>query len=1433
MIPGLRRFKYGFFLVSLLLCRAGGMAFSQTHTFLANENVYKHVTGGGALGTDYVIVDNLTDFSKFNPGDTVLVIQIKGVESRTDEGPLYGDPTQLVGSPGRYEFLIILSTVSGTRKIQFKNNLTKTYDPSGDVQIIRVPSYYNAVVGAGGLSCPPWDSTLKTGGVLTMIIGKTLTLNGDIDVSGKGFRGGAPVSGDGTCTDISTNNYSYNNSYTNSGLKGEGVVSWGGFDMVTYQPIFPFFAKGRGSNLTGGGAGNGKFSGGGGGGNIAMGGRGGLESNTCGNPATGGTGGKGISLTILDDNSRIFMGGGGGGSTSTTAGSGGYGGGIVLIICNEIAGNGHSIKADGADGGVASGVSGAGGGGAGGSVVIYLESFNAASTTLLTAKGGKGGNTLSQYGEGGGGAGGMVWTNIALPSNVTKSLVPGPRGTNGGTQNSQDGFTGYSYSNFVPVLNGFLFNTIRSSVTGNLTDSICSNNIPYQMLGTIPVGGSGNYTYLWQKRKYRLATWSSVASSNVQNYSFPANEADSFEIRRVVTDGVTALSDTSKQALVMVQPRIQNNVVNIYSHIISLTDTICNGQDPALIDQVLPDLFVPTTKSLYYYWQDSTQTASWGAILGSAKSYHPNPPGGLTKDTWYRRKVVSGRCADSTARVKFTVLPVITSNVVSAAQEICHGMTFANLSQAAGYTLGGGDNTYRYLWQASATGSAGSWSTATGTNTTAGYNPPESVTDTEVKTYYRRITFSGNNNVCADSSASLLLTEWKKISNNIINSTNQTICSGSVPVNIIANSPSDGNHTYSVEWIQKTASGVYVPAIGTNTLYNYQPNALTDTTWYRRYVTSSFCKDTSNMVVVNVHKPIVNNKILLPSAVNDSTICLNQQIPMINGTHPSGGTNNPADDIYLWQVSTPLNNSWSTASGTVNGMSYHTGILVNATAGPLMYYYRRSFTSGMCQTYSDTVTVKVLSKITGNTIAADQGVCYNTTPAALTGPGLSGGDPLLLTWKWQQSIDGGTTWNTAINTSNQQNYSPAALTVPTRYRRWIYSGLSNCCVDSSNVVSISINPLPVSVIAPATDTICEGTAKPFTVTISSSTASPWTLTYKETNLKSGTFAQTTLPPVSASSSTVNVTPSISSATLDSAAYSYSMVSVKDNNGCNATSMTGSRKLIVFNGVDNNSGFSAGIYKSICGPTVQLAGKRNFGTPFWTYDPAITPASPQTTDNVTVTVPLAATTPDVTYRFFWNVINGKCQGKDSVDLTFFQHPGPVSAQPDTPLFSFDGTYTLTSTPPTLGTGTWYSEQDGTIIPGGILSGLVSGNSYKYKWLVVNGACRDSVYTIVSVANYKIPNAFSPNNDQINDVFEIEGLDTLKTFITLTVFTTAGSMVYYTSNEPGSYVPWNGENNKGVPVPDGTYYYIMTLRSKENSKIQKFSGFVIVKRDKGSG
>jgi gliding motility-associated-like protein len=77
---------------------------------------------------------------------------------------------------------------------------------------------------------------------------------------------------------------------------------------------------------------------------------------------------------------------------------------------------------------------------------------------------------------------------------------------------------------------------------------------------------------------------------------------------------------------------------------------------------------------------------------------------------------------------------------------------------------------------------------------------------------------------------------------------------------------------------------------------------------------------------------------------------------------------------------------------------------------------------------------------------------------------------------------------------------------------------------------------------------------------------------------------------------------------------------------------------------------------------------------------------------------------------------------------------------------------------------------------------------------------------------IPNAFSPNGDGINDVWNIEPLELFSEAVTQ-VYNRYGQMVH---SSRGYNKPWDGTNN-GKPVPVGTYFYIIDLRVKDEPKM----------------
>ena len=127
----------------------------------------------------------MEDASTFNPGDTVLMIQMKGAAIDSTNTSAFGSVTDYKNA-GNYEFNYV-KTKSGNI-IELKNNLTRNYDiPDGKVQLIRVP-YYNDVMVTSTLTCLPWDGS--KGGVLVLNVLNTVELNADINTTGRGFLKG-------------------------------------------------------------------------------------------------------------------------------------------------------------------------------------------------------------------------------------------------------------------------------------------------------------------------------------------------------------------------------------------------------------------------------------------------------------------------------------------------------------------------------------------------------------------------------------------------------------------------------------------------------------------------------------------------------------------------------------------------------------------------------------------------------------------------------------------------------------------------------------------------------------------------------------------------------------------------------------------------------------------------------------------------------------------------------------------------------------------------------------------------------------------------------------------------------------------------------------------------------------------------------------------
>ena len=453
----------------------GAKNVNTTNTIL---NEYTSLTADIVAGASTATVANsgLNSNGRFAtnlvPGELVMIIQMQGATMNTANANsnLWGSITSY-NNAGKYEFNEVLNVPNGTT-INFVTPLVNSYTAAGKVQVIRVPRYNTFVVtGGGSVIAPAWNGSV--GGVIAIESNGNTNVNGAIDVSGLGFRGGIVDSA------ANSNHIIYASTLKDDGAeKGEGI----GGSIASYDALGGRY--GRGAPANGGGGGNAHNTAGGGGSNAdngityngqgipdtttdvnwktawdleggnfhtnvsSGGGRGGYSySMKARNPLTtppgntawngddrfnsGGWGGRPLS----NAGNRIYFGGGGGAgdNNNNTGGGGGNGGGIVVLLVGGNLSGGGVINANGSNGTNSTGNDAAGGGGGGGSVIVYSRS-GSSSGLAINAKGGKGGDQArisnsSGEAEGPGGGGGGGYVSITGPSTISITVNGGGNGT--------------------------------------------------------------------------------------------------------------------------------------------------------------------------------------------------------------------------------------------------------------------------------------------------------------------------------------------------------------------------------------------------------------------------------------------------------------------------------------------------------------------------------------------------------------------------------------------------------------------------------------------------------------------------------------------------------------------------------------------------------------------------------------------------------------------------------------------------------------------------------------------------------------------------------------------------------------------------------------------------------------------------------------------
>ncbi|TWI14564.1 hypothetical protein IP98_00521 [Flavobacterium cauense R2A-7] len=392
----------------------------------------------------------------------------------------------------------------------------------------------------------------------------------------------------------------------------------------------------------------------------------------------------------------------------------------------------------------------------------------------------------------------------------------------------------------------------------------------------------------------------------------------------------------------------------------------------------------------------------------------------------------------------FTVNAAPNGGVVSGGTTVCPGTnnTVLSLSGHSGSVV---------KWQSSPVSDFSSSVTDIANVTTS-----LTVTNISTTTYYRVILTNGT---CTAKSAVATITVDP---NPGTVSSNQSICSGTQPANIVL-----AGSTGTIQWQRSTDNIAFSNIIGatSTTLTSVQMGTLSVTTYYRAVVTGGCGVVNSAVVTVTVSPATVGGTVL-----SDATVCsgINSTVLTLSGYTGS---------IVKWQSSTMQNfNNAVDIANTTNTLTVTN--LITTT------YYRAVVQSGGCSIVNSTsARITVQNSPKGGTLSGSATVCYGTNSTTLTLTGFTN-----TIQKWQSSPVNDFSSGVVDIANTAATLTVTNLTATTYYRVVVVN--ANCS-SYSTIATITVNPMLTAAIASNNSPICLGSNAVFNVTGSSGA----TLTY--------------------------------------------------------------------------------------------------------------------------------------------------------------------------------------------------------------------------------------------------------------------------------------------------------------------------------------------------
>ncbi|MGG9961498.1 T9SS type A sorting domain-containing protein [Ferruginibacter sp. SUN106] len=894
--------------------------------------------------------------------------------------------------------------------------------------------------------------------------------------------------------------------------------------------------------------------------------------------------------------------------------------------------------------------------------------------------------------------------------------------------------------------------------TNNATFSIAGTGTGYQW--QVSINGGGSWTDVANGGVYGGATTISLtitgATAGMNGYQY----------RCVATGSCAPTSATSNAGILTV-----NAATSITSQ--PGASAICAGANTSFT-------VAATGASLTYQWQESTNGGgTWGNILNGGIY---SGAGGVTltltgvtavmNNNQYRC-VIGSACTplnSNAAILTVNAAPSVTAQPLNSS--VCAGNT-------ATFSVTGAGGGLTYQWQESTNG-GGTWNNlANGAPYSGVLTATLSINPTTIgmNTYQYRCVISGS---CPGSATSNAGTLTVGTALSITSQPLSTIvCAGSTTSYTVATTGTVISYQWQEStngggtWNTITNGGVYSGAT-TVTLTLTGVTAGMNNNQYRCVVTGSCPAINSSAATLTV-----NTAPNITSQPVSSIVCATQNTSFTTVATGTAAT-------YQWQVSTT--GCAGTFTNVVNGGVYTgaTTATLTITGAPTTMngYAYKCVISGTCTPAATsacvTLTVNTPVAITAQPLASV--VCAGTTTTF--GVTATGTSP---TYQWQESTNGGGTWNNIANGGVYSGATTATLTLTgvtagmTTYQyRCIVSGATSCGAVNSTAGILTVNTAPAITTQPvAGTTICAGQNTSYGV-VANGTA----LTYQwQLSTDNGT-TWNAITNGGVYSGATSATLSITAATVTMNTYRYRCVI---SGTCTPAVNSTASILTVYTPISITTPPAAA---TICAtgttsfsvvaagtsPTLQWQESTNGGTT-WSN---ITNGGIYS-GATTATLTLTGVTAGMNGYLYRNVVSGlaPCGAVNTVSAALTVSAQPtvtLTASPYTKLLpGLTTTITASVTPPTGFTTVWTRNGVPISVVGNSVN--VSVNELGlYTVVATIGSCISvpATITISDSASSKLFIYPSPNNGQFTVAYYNQGGSTTKQIVT--IYSSKGERVY---------------------------------------------------------